>query len=541
MLLLVRVDFVFDFPSVLRPDAIEINEGEFRFDFERGDVDHAVRIEAVGYRTKLLGPWKMGDRVPRLDVELERAAPIEGVAIDADGQTLQNTRVWLGTFSEHLNLQGIESDRDERNRFATTDEQGRFTFPAEFEPYFLCVRSDSGYAQIFCEPDQQPGELRLEPWARVEGRLLEQRKPAARQRVSIQPNWPRYHPLPRVSYYLSTTTSVGGKFLFEKVPPFQCRLRPRSYSSDNVPRLRSSQSVPLDLQPGQVVNVKLGGNGVVVNGRLVVNGLDDRNVDLTDSRCYLLRKAEGIGMPKHLGLDGQFDWQDGWIEPMDHSDQARAFLNSLHHYTVQLTEDGQFTVSGVPAGDYQFVIRLHETQGFVDHVVKSVRKFSVTADDIANRKLNLADLVVDARQQLPVGTQVPDFKSMTINGHEFHLNNSNGRFTLMHFWYTENDASVSALPELRKLHEDFGGEGGKIQIVGVAFDRLKETARAKLEKHKLPWSQVVAGHPSETQLASKFRVTRVPTYFLISPKGALLYTGADIQEATDQARDAIKR
>ena len=58
-----------------------------------------------------------------------------------------------------------------------TDGEGRFSFPAQFERYTLIAANDRGYREVTLEPEQQPGDLVLKPWAHVEGQLLQAGKP----------------------------------------------------------------------------------------------------------------------------------------------------------------------------------------------------------------------------------------------------------------------------------------------------------------------------------------------------------------------------
>ena len=49
------------------------------------------------------------------------------------------------------------------------------------------------------------------------------------------------------------------------------------------------------------------------------------------------------------------DWSSG-ISFLAFTNDGVDYLNSLHHYKVKLAPDGQFSISGVPPGDYQLAI-----------------------------------------------------------------------------------------------------------------------------------------------------------------------------------------
>jgi hypothetical protein len=62
-----------EFLVVNRRDAVAGRGGQFKIQFDRMDIEHGIRIEAPGYRTRAFGSWPIGDQNPMLDVRLEPA------------------------------------------------------------------------------------------------------------------------------------------------------------------------------------------------------------------------------------------------------------------------------------------------------------------------------------------------------------------------------------------------------------------------------------------------------------------------------------
>ena len=62
----------------------------------------------------------------------------------------------------------------------------------------------------------------------------------------------------------------------------------------------SSPSVPLDLQPGQQVELDLGGAGTIVKGKVTLMGEVPADLDCTYSLNYLVRRAPGIAVAEPL-------------------------------------------------------------------------------------------------------------------------------------------------------------------------------------------------------------------------------------------------
>ena len=160
--------------------------------------------------------------------------------------------------------------------------------------------------------------------------------------------------------------------------------------------LTSSQSVPLDLKPGEHVVLDLGGKGTVVKGRVVLSGDAASKIDLHKSLNWLLRRAPGIEPPaevRALGLSARDGWNHAWTA----TQEGMALIESLHNYFVVLDKDGRFTINGVPAGDYDLALRLYEPPGegcLVSPVGARIVRFQVSEEAARGASVDLGDIAV---------------------------------------------------------------------------------------------------------------------------------------------------
>ncbi len=113
-----------------------------------------------------------------MDFQLVAAAAVEGRILDPQGNPVKDARVYLATSSQILMNNVWEGD-DGAGPFLRlpTSADGGFSFPAQFERYAVVAVHDKGYAEVSLEPDQQPGDLALRAWAKVEGRLFQAGRP----------------------------------------------------------------------------------------------------------------------------------------------------------------------------------------------------------------------------------------------------------------------------------------------------------------------------------------------------------------------------
>ena len=174
--------------------------------------------------------------------------------------------------------------------------------------------------QRLCRADRRsrsrPGDLTLQPWARIQGRLLQAGKPVPDVWISFQPLRLLGPGRPHVQQDLSVETDRDGRFVFPRVPPIKGNLRAQLSVFRESP-LTSSQWVPLDLRPGQTAEVELGGKGTIVRGRVALSGDAAATIDLSKSLTWLLRRAPGIEPPaeiRALGFTADRGWNNVWTD-----------------------------------------------------------------------------------------------------------------------------------------------------------------------------------------------------------------------------------
>jgi thiol-disulfide isomerase/thioredoxin/uncharacterized GH25 family protein len=511
----------------------------YAIEADRTDVAYRVQVEARGYRTALSEAVRVDASDPTRDFRLEPAPPVEGRVVDAGGRPVPNAQVLLATSSQNLGLEGIEN-KWPSNLGVRTDFQGEFSFPAQFERYAVVAIDDAGYAEAFLEPDRQPGEMALKAWARVEGRLVQDGRP-------VPSAWVHLHPLrlldgssPHIQDGFSAKTDRDGRFAFPRVPPIKSRVWGQASVWRDGP-LTSGRSVPLDLRPGGRVEVDLGGGGTTVTGHVVPTGGGTANLDLHKSLNYLLRKGAGIEPPAEFRLAGP-DARAGWSNAWTSTAEGHAFLQTLDHTFVTLDRDGRFTISGVPAGEYDFAIRLYEPPAgncLVTPVGSRIVRFRVTDAVAQGASLDLGDIPVEAVTVPQPGEPAPGYAVRDLAARGGGIGNRDGKYVLLDFWATYCRSCVADLPALRRIHEAYRAKG--LVILGVNLDEDPAAAVRFVEERRLPWFQ---GAPTsgrtDDPILSRYGVGSVPTYVLIGPDGRLIRRGESLDEIDDIVRQRLR-
>jgi beta-lactamase regulating signal transducer with metallopeptidase domain/uncharacterized GH25 family protein len=183
------------------------------------------------------------------------AQSVSGRVIGLDGKPVAGAKVVFATNNqEHRFWDHGELEPD--NGPVSSDANGAFALPVQSERYTVIVTHDEGYAEVTLGPDGFPHELRLNKWARVEGRVMQAGQPVAGALVGLKRLRLDVSDYPNIDDGLRKTTDEAGRFVFERVPPLKWTVQFLSPRNDFT--INSAESVPLDLTPGQRVTLDLG-------------------------------------------------------------------------------------------------------------------------------------------------------------------------------------------------------------------------------------------------------------------------------------------
>jgi thiol-disulfide isomerase/thioredoxin len=116
-------------------------------------------------------------------------------------------------------------------------------------------------------------------------------------------------------------------------------------------------------------------------------------------------------------------------------------------------------------------------------------------------------------------------KGKGIDGREIDLAEFRGKVVLVHFWSSDNPASLAEIPFLMRFYESNRHRG--LEIVAVSLDRDRAALENTLAARQIPWPNLFDGSPNAPeQLASRLGVRTVPAFFLVDREGTLVTTAA---------------
>jgi hypothetical protein len=254
--------------------------------------------------------------------------------------------------------------RDHDTVKATTDADGKFRLPPQLEPHSLLVLHDSGYAEVSEATMAQSPEVRLVRWARVEGVLRIGSGPGAQKTLGMYIDRPRNDEVPQAYFDYDATSDADGRFTFARVLPGKARVyRAVRYAvRDSGFSSTGSHGIRVELQPGEMAFVQLGGTGRPIEGQAILPPGEQESIDWNFAIGRLSPKSAEVPYPENF-REMDAEAQQAWYETRTKSDAYHEYLKAREQritYAFTFRSDGSFRCDDVPAGDYKLSADVHD-------------------------------------------------------------------------------------------------------------------------------------------------------------------------------------
>jgi len=129
----------------------------------------------------------------------------------------------------------------------------------------------------------------------------------------------------------------------------------------------------------------------------------------------------------------------------------------------------------------------------------------------------LARGLLNEMMNLKVGNAAPEVVCLNIHGNRpDQLSQYRGKVVVLDIWAIWSRQSVAAIPERRKLVEQF--QGRRFALISVCGDAKRETLDRFLEKNKMPWTHWFAG---QSGIILDWGVRKYPTTYIIDHNGVI--------------------
>ncbi len=471
-----------------------------------------------------------------------------GRVVDPSGKPVAAAQVALCTKEKGVVIQAgqlaVSRWGGKGSDIVQTDEQGRFSFaraPAEFH---LVAAHASGFAWVTYKEFASSGDLRLQPWGRIEGTVRIGREPGADKRVSLLSAINKNAIDQNIRYDYQTQTDAGGQFVLKEVPPAWMEVGYMTRVGDNT--WSDTCRTPLQVQPGQSVKMMLGGTGRPVIGKFVPPA-DYKGAVYFGAGLRALATWRP-DPPKPANYEQMTkSQQQQWLQQWFKTPEAEAFYDAIwhdlnrRHYTFRINEEGLFRIEDVTTGKYQVTVYLEERLGAGRP--EEIGGYSGTIDVPAmtqaytDEPLDLGELTLTMHKPLHVGDVAPPFGAKTLDGKDINLADYRGKFVLLSFWQPEYHPE---LDRLKELYKTYGGTG-KLQIIGLGGGDTPEEIKKYITEHKIEWPEVYFGEKWDEGIAAEYGLSGLPYILLVNPEGKIVATWLREEKLTETVRAAIDK
>jgi hypothetical protein len=332
-------------------DCFEGTGGNYWVRHKDSTVDLGLRIEAEGYLPAVSGRIKKDQGHVTVDFALKKGEDIVGNVLTADRKPAAYAKVALVTTDSMLMIDNGDLPDYAQTARRVTDEAGRFHFPRETGIYWLVAMHPSGYAQLKSTPSSDPKNIRLAPWARLEGTFWVAGNPQPSVKISVFRRNAVAN-IREIKWFFSEITDANGRFVFDRLLPGEGTVgNPLALLDGNGSvGMISTGTMNIRLEPGRTTHFDLGASGRPVIGQL------RWPPDATQTT----------------------PWNRVMIMLLSHNPQLHDLNPS---FTATLDAEGNFSIDGVPAGDYRLSVNVAGFGG-----IQLKHDFSVPAID---KKLSL--------------------------------------------------------------------------------------------------------------------------------------------------------
>jgi hypothetical protein len=312
--------------------------------------EFSLEVEADGYE-----PFKTDTRPVQkgsqnFEIKLRPSFNLAGTVLSQDGQPVANA--FVGLNGPDFACSVVEGSRPSPGGMVpqtVTDARGQFSFKPRPEIVSVLVIHELGCVQVPVR-DLAKGPVVLQPWGSIEGKLIVGGRPLPNQEISLTAaHRDGDQAVSCINAQANTKTDVEGRFRFPKVPsgPLAvCRFF--NFNRNRIGPVGMSHSREVIVPPGGTAEVKIGGDGRTLIGRLALSA-DLPGHDWRDDLQSLVQK--GSDRPV-LRPTSNFDVLEGFHHELER------YNASVQKYFLEIESDGSFRIEDVPPGEYNLELQV---------------------------------------------------------------------------------------------------------------------------------------------------------------------------------------
>ena len=175
----------------------------------------------------------------------------------------------------------------------------------------------------------------------------------------------------------------------------------------------------------------------------------------------------------------------------------------------------------------KFVLNKYVIKNLKDEkmlTLNSIPAYYTIKDFVSDKLLDL----------LPKDTIAPNWELLSLTGEKINLINLKGKLVLLDFFYKGCFPCMLALPALQELNEKYKDRG--LIIMGIdPSDKKEDDIASFLSMLGVTYQVILGGE----DVSIDYRVSSIPTMFLIDKNGKIIFTHVGYAKETDNILDEV--
>ena len=329
-------------------------DGELTWPLEKAYDEFALRVEAEGYAPQTSAWLRKSEGAKDIFFTLAKDPGISGRLLTLDGKPAAGAMLALAMVQrdaviENGKLRGLgeplpekPGDRWRRPVFAQTDTEGRFHVPQLADATAaVLILHENGVRELPLAEFAKAPDVTLQPWGRVEGRVLWGGRAGANEEISLIIHRDTYGYPGVVAQYENAKSDADGRFVFDKVLPGRVQLSraftfPKPTKSNTTSVMLPGMVAHVTVRSGEPTAALIGGRGRTVKGRLTGRDSWDQ------VRIHFHPRAPRPGN------------KDAWTAQREFQNSAMGPL--FFRSDLKPNADGTFEIPNVLPGEYQLFV-----------------------------------------------------------------------------------------------------------------------------------------------------------------------------------------
>jgi thiol-disulfide isomerase/thioredoxin len=436
-------------------------------------------------------------------------------------------------------IDGERFDDDPAYQRSQSDVNGQIHFADMNGDLLLAVISPAGYCTLDGQALLKRSDVILRPWAKVKGKLKIGKNPAVGEKVianCLENGEQDGTNKPWANAYSEAITDSQGNFVIDRVPPGNLLVSREVNIVVRGVMLAggTTQRVCIHADPGQILNVSLGGTGQQATGRLIIPPELVNRADWDFGIATAVPRASIVPPPMPPDIAGSsLSVQQDWYKDFINTAAGKSFLTAASNhldithqpYPVEISSDKTFTLEDLPAGSFNLNLEIRTGINPLPHstgkiIATAQIDFTIPPSSTNGKPVEIPPVAMTMVQPtLKAGSAAPNIIAQTLDGQPMTVSQFRGKTVLLVFWATWCGPCKGEIPQLQEIFKRFGNDD-HFAMVSLSVDDLPFEPKRLVDSLQLPWIQGFVGPNSSAE--SIYAANGIPGAWLIGPDGSII-------------------